>query len=86
MMDALAYDKAIVASPLACEGLVGVQDEHHLLQYADDAQFADGICELLANPAKREWLGTNALAGATDFAAPGRVAGAFARLYQSVRE
>ena len=82
MMDALAFGKAIVATPLACEGL-SVRHGEQLLECSDDADFADAICELLGDRAKRQRLGAKALARAGDLAASGTTAAAFEELYKN---
>ena len=85
MMDALAYGKAIVATPLSCEGL-NLQAGRDVLQAENDAAFADAIGALVADSAQRRSLEVNARASAVRLAATGQGAAKFVRLYESVRK
>ena len=59
ILEALAYGKAIVASPLALEGL-DVKDGEHVVVAETDAEFENAIVELLADPARRRTIATAA--------------------------
>jgi glycosyltransferase involved in cell wall biosynthesis len=80
VMDALAFGKAMVASPLAAEGL-DIRDGREILLAEEDEAFADAVSSLLSDAVLRERLSVNARAWAVQFAIPGRVASAFGRLY-----
>lgn len=59
VLDAMAMGKAIVAHPIACEGIRVTHDVNVLI--ADGAkQFVDSITTLIANPSKRKALGSAA--------------------------
>jgi hypothetical protein len=79
-MDALARGKAIVATPLAAEGL-GVTDGRELLLAESEMLFADALNQALADRPLRVRLSANARAWAVGYGAPGRVGAAFERLY-----
>ena len=81
-MDALAFGKPLVASSLAVEGL-NVRDGTELLLAEDDEAFVSAVSALLSDDALRNRLSVNARAWAVQFAKPGRVANAFARLYRA---
>jgi glycosyltransferase involved in cell wall biosynthesis len=59
VLEALAAGKAVVASPLAAEGIDAVDGEHLLLAESDD-ELADAITRLLADPDARSSLGQRA--------------------------
>lgn len=59
VLEALAYGKAIVASPLALEGL-DVRDGEHLLVAESDEEFANAIVGLLEDPVRRTAIATAA--------------------------
>jgi glycosyltransferase involved in cell wall biosynthesis len=59
ILEALAYGKAIVASPLALEGL-DVKDGEHVVVAETDAEFENAIVELLNDPARRKAIATAA--------------------------
>jgi glycosyltransferase involved in cell wall biosynthesis len=63
VLEALAAGKAVVASPLASEGLNLVNGEQILLA-ENDQQFCDAITRLLADPKERASLGAHARAWA----------------------
>lgn len=63
VLEALAAGKAIVASPLAVEGLDVIAGEHVLLAETDQ-QFREAILQLLADREKRGFLAKNARAWA----------------------
>jgi glycosyltransferase involved in cell wall biosynthesis len=83
VMDALAFGKPIVATPLAAEGL-NVTDRRELLLAESDEAFADAVSALLSDAPLRASLSANARAWAIEFGAPGRVGAAFERLYRSI--
>jgi glycosyltransferase involved in cell wall biosynthesis len=80
VLDALAFGKAIVATPLAVEGL-NLHDGRELVLAGSDEDFAVAIGELLSNAPLRQRFSENARAWAVQFGAPGRVGAAFERLY-----
>jgi glycosyltransferase involved in cell wall biosynthesis len=84
VMDALAFGKPLVATPLAAEGM-NVVDGRDLLLARTDEQFADCIVSLLSNTSLRESLSANARTFAARFGARGQVASAFDRLYRSLK-
>ena len=57
ILEALALERAVVTTPLGCEGL-DVQDGKHLL-IREINQFAPAIISLLRNPLERQTLGRN---------------------------
>ena len=59
VLEALAAGKAVVATPLAAEGLATRDGEHLLIADADD-QFADAITRVLDDPGLRAALGRGA--------------------------
>jgi glycosyltransferase involved in cell wall biosynthesis len=63
VLEALAAGKAVVASPLAVEGLDLVDGEHVTLAKSDQ-QFSDAIVHLLADPERRALLAARARAWA----------------------
>ena len=83
VMEALAAGKAIVASPLAIEGLDVVDGEHVVLAESDQ-QFATMITQLLVDPARRETLAANARAWACANLGWEKVITAYEKLYQSL--
>jgi glycosyltransferase involved in cell wall biosynthesis len=56
VLEAMAAGKAIVATPLAAEG-IDVEPGRHLLLAHDAAEFCDAITALLNEPARRRELG-----------------------------
>jgi glycosyltransferase involved in cell wall biosynthesis len=64
VLEALAAGKAVIASPLAVEGLDLVDGEHVLLAETDQ-QFCDAIVQLLAHPERRTALAARARAWAS---------------------
>jgi glycosyltransferase involved in cell wall biosynthesis len=64
VLEALAAGKAVIASPLAVEGLDLVDGEHVLLAETDQ-QFCNAIVHLLADPEGRSSLATRARAWAS---------------------
>jgi polysaccharide biosynthesis protein PslH len=85
VLEALAAGKAVVASPLAAEGL-DVVDGKHILLAESDQQFTDAIVQLLAEPERRTELATQARSWAcTNLDWQRRIA-AYEGLYQSLIE
>ena len=64
ILDALAMGKAIVAHPVACEG-IGVQDGHEVIFARDPEEFVQSIVTLLGDPRRRSQLAANARSLAT---------------------
>ena len=63
VLEALAAGKALVASPLAAEGL-DLADREQIVLARSDAEFADAIARLLADPGRRAALAARARAWA----------------------
>ena len=85
VLEALAAGKAVVASPLAVEGL-DVMDGKHVLLADSDRQFSDAIVQLLTQPERRTALAAHARSWARanlDWEGP---IAAYERLYQSLME
>lgn len=59
ILDALAMGKAIVAHPIACEG-IGVRDGHDVVFARDADEFVQNIAALLGNADRRRQLARNA--------------------------
>ena len=59
VLEALAAGKAVVASPLAAEGITQCDGEHLLLAESDE-EFADATTRLLDDPDARSALGRRA--------------------------
>lgn len=59
VLEALSYGKALVASPLAIEGLALSPGRQFALAVTDD-EFADALCRLLEDPRERASLATRA--------------------------
>ncbi len=83
VIDALTGGKAMVATPLAAEGL-GVTDGRELLVADDEQAFADAVSRVLSDAELRQSLSENARTWAVRFGEPGRVGAAFQRLYESL--
>ena len=82
-MEALAAGKAVVATPLALEGLA-VEDGDQVRIGRTDAELSDAAVELLRDPVRRAALGRRARAWAVtalDWSGP---VAAFERLYASL--
>lgn len=83
VLEALAYGKAVVATPLAVEGL-DVTDGEQVLVAETEAAFADALVALLRDPERRTALEMAARAWAEqhlDLTAPVR---AYEQLYESL--
>lgn len=63
VLEALAAGKAVIASPLAVEGLDVIAGEHVVVAETDQ-EFVAAATELLSNPSRREAIGSNARAWA----------------------
>jgi glycosyltransferase involved in cell wall biosynthesis len=85
VLDALAAGKALVASPVALEG-VNVRDGVDALVAIDDASFADAVVLLLEDADRRAALGTAARAWAEANVAWRPIAAAYDALYRSLVE
>lgn len=81
--EALAAGKAVVATPLAAEGL-GAEHGGQLLLAEESERIADAVVELLLDPARRVALATRARAWAVHALAWDAPAAAFDRLYASL--
>jgi glycosyltransferase involved in cell wall biosynthesis len=82
-LDALAAGKALVATPLALEG-IDVRDGEQVLVALDDAAFADAVVALLADEPRRVALGRVARAWAETNVEWRRVTAAYDALYASL--
>lgn len=80
VLDAMAAGKAIVATPLAVEGL-GVRDGREVVLAETDDDFTRQIVTLLAEPGKRATLGANARTWASEHLQWPRIADAYEELY-----
>jgi glycosyltransferase involved in cell wall biosynthesis len=80
VLDAMAAGKAIVATPLAIEGLE-VCDGREIAIAESDEEFSRHIVSLLADAGKRARLGTNARIWAAEHLRWPQVADAYERLY-----
>lgn len=61
VLDALAMGKAIVAHPVACEG-IGVRDGHDVIFAREPQEFVTGIVSIIGDPRRRQLLSHNARA------------------------
>jgi glycosyltransferase involved in cell wall biosynthesis len=59
VLDALALGKAIISTPVGCEGIEVTHDRDILIE-DDPRQFAQQVLELLDDPERRKRLGANA--------------------------
>jgi glycosyltransferase involved in cell wall biosynthesis/GT2 family glycosyltransferase len=80
VLEALAAGKAVVASPLAAEG-IGVRDGEQVVLAETDEEFAAAILGLLADRNRRVILGTRARAWAVENLGWGRSVEAYEELY-----
>lgn len=60
VLEALAAGKAVVASPLAAEGIAVSPTDDHLIVAGSDEDFAEALGALLAEPERRSALGRRA--------------------------
>jgi polysaccharide biosynthesis protein PslH len=79
----LSAGAAVVATPLAAEGL-NVVDGHDLLLADSDQEIVDALSALLADPDRRELLGKNALEWARGFSKRGNMREGFESLYDEL--
>jgi polysaccharide biosynthesis protein PslH len=56
IIEAMAAGRAVVSTPLGCEGLAGLEPGRHLLVAAEPQAFADAALRLLREPELRERL------------------------------
>jgi polysaccharide biosynthesis protein PslH len=85
VLEALAAGKAVIASPLAIEGLDLVDGEHVILAETDQ-QFSEAIVELLIDPVKRASLAACARAWACANLGWEKSITAYEELYESLLE
>jgi glycosyltransferase involved in cell wall biosynthesis len=83
VLEALAAGKAVIASPLAIEGLDLVDNEQIVLA-RDDRQFYEAIVQLLADPEKRVSLAARARAWACANLGWEKSIAAYEALYESL--
>jgi glycosyltransferase involved in cell wall biosynthesis len=83
VLEALAAGKAVVASPLAIEGLDLVDGEHVILAKSDQ-QFSDAIVQLLTDPERRASLEARARVWACANLGWEKSISAYEALYQSL--
>ena len=83
VLEALAAGKAVVASPLAVEGLDVVDGEQAVLAESDE-QFHDAIAGLLRDPERRIRLAGRARAWAVEHLGWQKTVAAYERLYDSL--
>ena len=83
ILEALAYGKAIVASPLALEGL-DVRDGEHVVVAETDEEFESSIVGLLEDPARRTAIATAARRWAEDHMHADAQVRAYEALYSSI--
>jgi glycosyltransferase involved in cell wall biosynthesis len=83
VLEAMAQGKAIVSTPVGCEGL-DVVDGQHLLVAATPHAFASAIVRLLADPALRARLGASARRLAVERYDWGSIAGELEQFYQEL--
>ena len=81
VLEAMAAGKAVVASPLAVEGLA-VADGRELLVASSDDEFAAAIVRMLDDTGLRRRLASTAREWALANAGPDRTAAAFESLYR----
>jgi glycosyltransferase involved in cell wall biosynthesis len=79
----MAQGKAIVSTPVGCEGL-DVVDGQHLLVAATPHAFASAIVRLLADPALRARLGASARRLAVERYDWGTIAGELEQFYEEL--
>jgi polysaccharide biosynthesis protein PslH len=60
IIEAMAAGRAVVSTPLGCEGLAGLEAGRHLLVADEPRAFADSAVRLLANPGERAHLAAEA--------------------------
>jgi polysaccharide biosynthesis protein PslH len=85
ILEALAAGKAIIASPLAAQGLQPENGEQIMLAETDE-QFVEAIVQLLGAPARRAALAARARAWACANLGEGMAIAAYEALYQQLLE
>ena len=85
VLEALAAGKAVVASPLAVEGL-DLTDGEQIILAESDQQFCDAIVKLLADPKRRASLAARARAWACENLGWEKSIEAYEALYASLTE
>jgi glycosyltransferase involved in cell wall biosynthesis len=85
MLDAMAMGKAIVAHPIACEGIDIVHGEH-VLMAEDPREFARLVAELWKNRTLRQSLGDNARRLVVQRYSFGEIGGRLAGLFEGLRQ
>jgi glycosyltransferase involved in cell wall biosynthesis len=83
VLEALAFGKAIVASPLAIEGL-DVRNGEHVVVAETDEEFGDAIAALLEDPVRRKAIATAARRWAEEHMHAERQVRAYEALYSSL--
>jgi glycosyltransferase involved in cell wall biosynthesis len=83
MLEAITSGKAVVASPLALEGLP-LRDGDEVLVAESDAEFIDAISYLLREPDRRVALARTARRWAEEHLDPDAWVHAYERLYESL--
>jgi len=83
VLEALAAGKALVATPLAAEGVEAVPDEHFVLA-ADEDELVEAIARLVLEPERRRALGQGAREWAEQNLGWERGVEAFERLYDDL--
>jgi glycosyltransferase involved in cell wall biosynthesis len=82
--EALAAGKAVVATPLAVEGM-GASDGEHLVIAESDAAFAEAVAALLRDPSRRSALAARARSYATAALGWDAPVAAYEALYHRLR-
>jgi polysaccharide biosynthesis protein PslH len=85
VLEALAHGKALVASPLAIEGL-DVEGGKHVLVGTTDAEFADALVDLLLHPERRKAVATAGRAWAEENLDLEPLVRAYEELYASLTD
>jgi glycosyltransferase involved in cell wall biosynthesis len=85
VLEALAAGKALVASPLAVEGL-DLLDGRQVVLAEEDQAFSDAVLQLLADPDRRAGLAAGARAWACAHAGWDTAVAAYESLYQALLE
>lgn len=83
VLEAMASGKAVLASPLAVEGL-DLSPSEHVMVAETDEQFSAGIIELLSNPPSRAALASRARTWAEENLGWQKAVTAYDKLYQSL--
>lgn len=83
VMEAMACRKAVVTTPVGCQGL-GLRDGFDALIRAESRPFAEAVCDLLANPKLRERVAAQARATVEQRFGWNCIAGAAWQSYQTL--